>query len=277
MVAVAVDRQLRQSFDGAADIYDAARPEYPPELFGDLIDLADLGSGASLLEVGCGTGKATRPLAERGFRIVALELGDNLARVARRNLAGFPEVSVVNTAFEDWDPGDARFDLVFAATSWRWIDPAVRYQRAAAALRNTGALAFWSAEHAFPRDFDPFFIEIQAVYEGIGEDKLPWPPQRPDQVPDQVPEIEASGLFERPQVRRYVWERTYSADEYVALLDTFSGHRVMEPDAREHLDSEVRRRIAARDDQRIRRQWHAILHLARRLDDSVGEESAIGS
>jgi SAM-dependent methyltransferase len=260
---VADDPRLRESFDGVAEVYDAARPDYPSELFDDLIHLSRLRPGSELLEVGCGTGKATRPLAQRGFRIVALELGESLARVARRNLAEFPDVRLITAAFEDWDPGEARFDLVFGATSWGWIDPGVRYQRAAAALRPGGALAFWNALHAFPHGFDPFFTEIQAVYDAIGESwEGAWPPPPPDRVPDDSLEIAASGLFEAPQIRRYVWERSYSADEYIALLETFSGHRVMEPAARERLYAEVRARLARRPDKRVRRHWYSILHVA---------------
>src|SRR5689334_11973297 len=81
---------LRQTFETAADLYDAARPEYPPELFEELISLAGLRPGAQLLEIGCATGKATRPLLERRFRVVCVELGEQLAGRARRNLAGFP-------------------------------------------------------------------------------------------------------------------------------------------------------------------------------------------
>jgi SAM-dependent methyltransferase len=261
---VAGDPRLRDSFDAAAEIYDSARPDYPAELFDDLLRLAEIRPGAKLLEVGCGTGKATRPLALRGFRIVALELGENLARVARRNLMEFTDVSVVDAAFETWEPGDTRFDLVYAATSWQWVDPSIRYQRAAAALRPGGALAFWNAMHAFPSGFDPFFTEIQAVYDAIGEKwEGSWPPPTPHKVPDDSAEIEASGLFEPPRVRRYVWEHRYTADEYVALLDTFSGHRVMEPTARQYLYSEVRTRLNARPDQRVRRHWHSILHVAK--------------
>ena len=262
--------RLRESFDGAAEAYHSARPDYPTELFDDLIELAGLRPGAELLEVGCGTGKATRPLAERGFRIVALELGENLAHVAGRDLAELAEVRVINAAFETWDPGDARFDLVFAATSWHWVDPGVRYRRAAAALRPGGALAFWNALHAFPDGFDPFFTEIQAVYDAIGESwEGSWPPPPPETVPDESAEIEASGLFDHPRVQRYVWDLSYTADEYIALLDTFSGHRVMEPAAREHLYAEIRARLDARPDQQLRRHWYSILHVARLRPDVI--------
>jgi hypothetical protein len=87
---------LRRTFDLAADVYDTARPSYPAELFDDLVGLAELKPGARLLEIGCGTGKATRPLLERGFHVVCVEIGARLAERARRNLAGFPlEIDVM--------------------------------------------------------------------------------------------------------------------------------------------------------------------------------------
>jgi hypothetical protein len=90
-------------------------------------------------------------------------------------------------------------------------------------------------------------------------------------MPDDAAEIEASGLFDLPAVRRYVWEVRYSADEYIALLDTFSGHIAMDPVKRERLYGEVRRRLAAREEPVVRRHWSAILHVARRSE--VGRRS----
>src|ERR1700737_4379212 len=150
---------LRASFDDVANQYHSARPSYPDSLFGDLVDIAKLGKGARLLEIGCGTGIATRALAERGFAIVGLEIGTRLAEAARHNLAGLP-VDVRAASFETWDGPPSSFDLVYAATAWHWIDPAVGYARAHRLLRPGGHLAFWAALHGFPDDFDPFFAEI---------------------------------------------------------------------------------------------------------------------
>jgi SAM-dependent methyltransferase len=255
---------LRQTFDSAAELYDAARPEYPPELFDDVVALAGLEPGARLLEIGCATGKATRPFLERGFQVRCVELGAQLAERARRNLAAFP-VTIEVAPFESWNGEGERFDLVFAATAWHWIDPNVRYEKAQRLLRPGGHLAFWSAVHAFPDGFDPFFTEIQDVYDEIGEShEGEWPPPRPEDVADDAAEIEASGLFDDVRVRRYVWGRHYTADEYVALLDTFSGHIAMAPEKRERLYAEIRKRIAARADASVLRHWFAILHVARR-------------
>jgi SAM-dependent methyltransferase len=167
--------------------------------------------------------------------------------------------------FEGWEGEPESFDLVYAATAWHWVDRTIRYRKARRLLRPGGHLAFWSAQHAFPPGFDAFFTEIQDVYDAIGESyEGEWPPSPPEDMRDEAAEIEASGLFEEVKVRRYVWERRYTAEEYLALLNTFSGHIAMEPAKREHLYREIRRRIEQRRDRRVRRHWCAILHVARR-------------
>ncbi|MGW3352693.1 class I SAM-dependent methyltransferase [Nonomuraea rubra] len=257
---------LRATFDRAADTYQDARPDYPPDLYADLLAATALEPPAHLLEVGCGPGKATLPLARMGFRITAIELGDALAARAREHLAGFPGVSVITSSFEEWGPpAGARFDLLYAATAWKWVDPEVKYAKAARLLAEGGHLAVWNADHAFPAGFDPFFTEIQKVYDELGEgDGNPWPPPPPEEQPDPMAaEIEASGQFTVTGTKLYVWALRYTAEEYIALLDTFSGHIAMDPDTKEHLYREIRRLLAARPDGRITRHWSAVLTVAR--------------
>ncbi|MEJ7741411.1 MAG: class I SAM-dependent methyltransferase [Nocardioidaceae bacterium] len=154
MLAVpdAVDRErLRCTFDRAAERYHRARPEYPEQLLDDLVRLAELPPHGRLLEIGCGTGKATAPLARRGFHVTCIELGENLASAATSNLARFPDVQIVNASYDVWQPPHREtFDLVFAATSWHWLDPVTRYKRAWELLRPDGFLAFWGATQVFP-------------------------------------------------------------------------------------------------------------------------------
>jgi len=269
MTGVAQDRErLRKTFDQAADLYHEARPGYPDQLFDTLIEVTGLRIGDRLLEIGCATGKATVALAQRGFTITCVELGAELAAAARRHLADFPGVDVVECAFEAWQPpAGRRFDLAFAATAWHWIDPATRYQQAWQVVGRGGHLAFWGASHVVPVGGDPFFFDLQDVYEEIGEG-LPedaiWP--RPGELPDARAEIDASGLFECVFVGHFDWEVSYDVEQYLRLLDTFSGHIAMEPWKRERLYREIRRRLARRHDGRLRRHWGAVLNIARRLD-----------
>jgi SAM-dependent methyltransferase len=279
-------RHLKTTFNEDAELYDRARPDYPEQIFDDLVALASLPPDASLLEIGCGTGKATVPMAERGFRITCVELGENLASVARRNLAPFPDVRIVVAPFETWDPTSVAqacpersrrgpslephhgspFDLVYAATCWDWIDSDVRYRKASEVLKPRGKLAIIGCGHAFPKDADRFFFDIQDIYREIGED-IPgeqWPPPAPEDLPDFREEIGTSGLFGDVQARRYVWEVNYTAEEYIDLLNTFSGHIAMDPEKRDFLYRHVRERINSRPDSRVRRHWLAILNLARK-------------
>jgi SAM-dependent methyltransferase len=189
-------------------------------------------------------------------------MGPNLARLARRKLQQFPNVEIVTARFEDWEPNGAKFDLVFAANSWHWLDPRSRYARAAALLRPGSALAFTTSRHAFPPGFDTFFEDIQDCYETIGEARLSWPPPSPDQAPDSREEIEQSGFFEDVRTARYLRAHDFTADEHVALMSTASDHRLMEPAKREQLFGEMRRLIEARPNGRIRKHLLTILHVA---------------
>jgi len=240
-------------------------------LFDELVRLAELLPGARLLEVGCGTGKATIPLARRGFAVTCVEIGPQLAAQAQLNVADFASVEIVPAAFETWRPPASRtYDLVFAATAWHWIDPASRYRRAWDLLRAGGHIAFWGAEHVVPADGDPFFGEIQDVYDEIGEGLPPGSEfPRPGELPDAREEVEASGLFDRVEVRHFDWAVSYDADGYIELLETFSGHIAMERWQRDRLYSEIRRRLAHRADGRLRRHWGAVLHVARRRDSAA--------
>lgn len=259
--------RLRQAFNQAAGSYQRARPDYPAGLFDDLTAVTGLAPGSRLLEIGCATGKATVPMARRGFRVTCIEPGPDLAAAARRNLAGL-SADIIEDRFEDWQPAPGeRFDLVFAATAWNWIDPARRYALAWRTLRPGGHLAFWNALHVLPDDGDPFFREIQDVYDEIGEGLPPgsaW--HRPGELPDQATEINASGLFEVTHIRHFDWEQSYDADSYIELLDTFSNHITMQDWKRERLYAEIRRRLSRRSGNSVRRHWEAVLHIARRRD-----------
>ena len=156
------DRErLGQSFDSASDFYQRARPDYPPALIERILNVTELAPDGRVLEVGCATGKATLPFAQRGFRITCVEPGPALAAAARRNLVGFDAVKIEQVRFEDWVPGPGSFDLVIAAASWSWVDPDVRYRKAADVLRPGGYLAIYASAPASARSSAATFADPQ--------------------------------------------------------------------------------------------------------------------
>lgn len=272
--------RLRGTFGAAAHRYEQARPDYPEQLFDALVDLTWLRAGDRLLEVGPATGKATAPMAERGFRITGVELDPDLAAVAAARFVGSGNVTIVQDNFETWTPpAGAGLDLVYGATSWHWIDPTVRYRRAMAALRAGGHLAVWSTAHVVPDGGDPFFHQIQDIYDEIGEgNPADWHFPRPGELPPLNLERDSGGIFERIATRHFDWQTVYDAEGYIELLDTFSGHLSMQPWQRSRLFGEIRRRLAARPDGLLRRHWGAVLEVARlrsagpRLRHSDGDD-----
>jgi SAM-dependent methyltransferase len=255
--------QLRGAFEEVPDLYDRARPSYPEKVFDDLVALANLREGARLLEIGPGTGQATAPLAKRGFEVVGVELGAQLAEAARRRLARFENVDIVNANFETWETSGEPFDAVFAFTAFHWIDPALRYERSAELLREGGALAILRTKHVLPAGGDCFWVDVPNDYAAIGEDAEP--PPHPDDVEDMSEEVQASGMFRPVEVRRHLWDVTYSADEYIDVLETYSGHRRLPPELRERLYARIKRRIEATPDRSVRKTYLGILHVAPRL------------
>ena len=73
------DRGRAGSFGSVAEQYDRYRPGYPVALIDDLAALRP----ATVLDVGCGTGKAAVALAGRGLAVLGVEPDERMAEVAR--------------------------------------------------------------------------------------------------------------------------------------------------------------------------------------------------
>lgn len=255
--------ELRRTFDEDAERYDRARPGYPAELVDDLLELA--GAPRDVLEVGCGTGQLTVPLAERGCRIAAVELGPGMAAVARRRLASFPGARVEVGAFESAAVPAGGFDAVVSATAFHWIDPAVRLHRAADALRPGGALALVTTDHVAGGTED-FFVEVQACYERWDDDTPPGLRlSRADDIPPTTllaPDQPGRDRFGAATARSYDVDIPYSTAEYIDTLLTYSGHRALAPDSQKGLLDCIAELIDARYGGRIVKRYLNRLYVA---------------
>jgi SAM-dependent methyltransferase len=259
-------RRLRTTFEEVPELYERARPTYPADVFDDIVELGGVPPGARILEIGCGTGQATLPFAELGFEITCIELGQHLAALAQRKLAAFPNVEVVNSAFEEWPAPEADFDAIVGFSAFHWVDPDVRYVKSAALLREGGALAILSVQHVLPAGGDEFFVQVQEDYEAVAPDDpktLAGGPPPPDAVGDWSDEIDASGLFRNVAVRRYLWDIVYTADEYISVIDTYSWHRALEEERRRRLYERIRSRVEERPEGKVRKAYQATLNVAK--------------
>ncbi|MEV6418086.1 class I SAM-dependent methyltransferase [Kribbella sp. NPDC051718] len=223
---------LRRTFGEDAELYDRVRPTYPLRLYDDIARLLEDPQRPRVLEIGCGTGQATRPMLERGWSVKAVELSPELGRVARTNL---PELEVITAAFESWPLPAERFDLVLSATAFHWIDPEVRVPKSADALRPGGLLAIVSTHH-IAGGSEQFWIDVRDCYRRFTDDADETGMRGADEIPQEdTAEIDASGRFGSVVVRQYEWEQRYSAAEYLDLLSSYSGHRVLTSEQRNGL------------------------------------------
>jgi SAM-dependent methyltransferase len=218
--------ELRGGFDDDAVAYDRTRPVCPGVMFDDLMRVAQLKRGDRVVEIGCGTGQATVPMAERGLAVTAVELGLALAALARHRTGGYAGVSVAAAPFEDWqDDGETPARAVVSFNALHWIDPAVRYAKPAALLPAGAIMAVGGCSWARPADAAPFWADVQEDYRAAGFAGAPPPP--PEQIGGWHFPDEALGWFREVASLRYPFQWTYTAEDYLAQLGTQSGTRAL--------------------------------------------------
>ena len=128
-------------FDAIAEAYDARRSGYPREIVAAAVELAGLGVGSRVVEVGSGTGKLTEELVASGLRVDAVDPGRNMVALARRRVQESDLVRFHIGRFEEVSLPEERFDAVFSAAAFHWVDPKLGWSKAAALLRPGGTLA----------------------------------------------------------------------------------------------------------------------------------------
>jgi SAM-dependent methyltransferase len=249
-------------FDGIADLYDRVRPGYPDALIDDVIALAGVGPSSRVLEIGSGTGKATEAFVRRGLRVVGIEPGASLARIARQRFTGTDTVTIVEHTFEAWPLEPEAFDLVAVAQAFHWLSPETRFTKAAAALRPGGALAVFG--HSPVMERSPLRRELDRAYSqlapAIGASILTrW---YADEVSMRARFAE-SGRFGPVTMRVYPWSRTYEIEAYLDLLRTHSDYRLLPDAEREALLEGVRAAIL-RHGGMITVRYEAHLYVAKR-------------
>lgn len=256
------ERPQNLVFGEVADLYDRYRPSFPAGAINDIVSVASLDERSRALEIGPGTGKATVLLAPTGCEIVAVEPSAEMAAFARRNCSAFPNVSVVETTYEDVEVDDHSFDLVYAAQSWHWVDQVVGLDKTARVLRRGAVLAlFWNVSQ--PNEME-FHDEIDAVYARLAPDlthespKSGWQPSDDPSTP-----LEDHGAFIEIEQHDHRWAESYSTDDYANLMQTHSNHRMLDREALAHLVEEIRHVIDAHGGT-IEVPYETLLFTARR-------------
>lgn len=228
---------IRLSFDQDAEVYDRARPSYPAELYDALFEI--LPGAPEVVEVGPGTGQATRDLLARGAIVHAVEIGPEMAGRLRSNLPS-DRLRVTVGDFEDVEITAGSADAVFSATAYHWICASAQTDRPAHILRATGVVAIVDLIQVDSPEDSGFFAASQPIYERYGQGHTGPPAPRRDRVdPPMRRNLDNDSRFHSVSVCRFDWDQTYRAAEYRLLMRSYSGTQMMDPAERRGLLTDI--------------------------------------
>jgi SAM-dependent methyltransferase len=262
-----------RSFGGAAEVYDRVRPGYPDALFAHVA--AQL-PGPRVLEVGSGTGIATRGLTALGLDVTCIEPDPQMADVLARRMAGGPPVRIERQTFESARL-DGPYDGLISAQAWHWTDHTTNLDRAARLLRPDGFLGLvWNGGKLHP---EAAFQVIEALYDDAGlagADR----PREPIGTAAGLANVldpqtwPGDQLAAHPQFRYdgttlFTWQQVYSADDYTALLYSTSFYRVMDDNLRRDLLAAIAGVIREQFSDALTIEWFTQCYNARRLDPAA--------
>ncbi len=248
------ERENRTHFDEIVDNYDKARWDYPDALFADVFAYAGKGRGKKALEIGAGTGKATVPVLSAGYDVTAVEMGANMAAFLHEKCKGYAGFNVLHSTFEDAVLDDGGYDLAYAASAFHWVDARVGCPKVFRLLKKGGVFALMRSNEK-TADGDALYEEIQTVYRecyySYYTSKSRW--SRNDNEDLKTPSgiLEGFGFTDLKSyhfcdisLSFYNETLTYSADGYVALLDTMADKRALPEDNRKALYKGIAQAIA---------------------------------
>ncbi|WP_433360489.1 class I SAM-dependent methyltransferase [Actinoplanes sp. CA-142083] len=258
--------QLGLVFNEVPELYDRVRPGYPDDLFTDLAGLSGIGPGSPVLEVGAGTGQATRSLAALGCEVTALEPGPEMAALARDRLAALGSVHIEQSSFEAWDDHGVRFDAIVAASSWHWVDPAVGWLRAHELLLPGGWLALLGHMVVRRADEPEMYAETADLHEKFSPGNPGWGHPPLEEEARAIEQVWDASFFEEPVVHWYPTVQWFDGRGFADHLSSTSLYRKLDPSVREPLLDAIAERIRTRMGDRAARRYLTVLRAGRRRE-----------
>ncbi|WP_341528183.1 class I SAM-dependent methyltransferase [Nostoc sp. UHCC 0302] len=256
--------QRKNWYSPAAEAYNKARPQYPQDLIEQVINVAQLSTDSKILEVGCGPATATVAIAQLGCSIICLEPNPDFYKLAQQNCQAYPNVEIQNTSFEEWTLLPLEFDAVLAASSFHWISPEVGYPKAANALKENGNLILlWNKELQPAYEVYQRLSEVYQLYAPTldrYEDR-----ETQEDILRQLGNIAIdSGQFKNLIAGQVTSEVTYTSDEYLMLLNTYSPYLKLDSYSKEALFAGLKHRIEEEFGGSLQLSYISAFHIAQK-------------
>jgi SAM-dependent methyltransferase len=223
------DIDYKHTFNNQADLYNEARPKYPAELFSTLTKIINLPTDAHLLEIGPGTGQATKPFAEKDYSITAVEPGGKLVEVFKKELRNYDNVQIITNSYEDVELPTNTFDLVYVATAFHWLDPEIRFKKTHSLLKSGCFISIIRTCHILSGETKDFFDKTQPIYNQFANVSEKAAKSQVTKLADIKADILDTDLFKQVYFKVFPMRITYTSEQYIKLLSTFSEVIAMNP------------------------------------------------
>ncbi len=238
------DQSLQWTFDTKAAIYECIRPGYEKELYQDLFQYIPITPSSNVVEIGIGTGQATKPFLQTGCQLCAVEYGKAMANQCKQRFRAYPNFSVIHAPFEETIWTQNTYDLVYSATAFHWIKETIGYPKVYDMLKGGGVFARFANHPYVEKKNKPLHDAIQALYRIYMPDSKE-PLEYTEDDASAIAQIAAHYGFTDIVYHLYHRTRTFSAKEYTALLSTYSDHIAIEETRRNEFFSQIEASIEA--------------------------------
>ena len=229
------DRNLKDAFGNSSKNYQSSRREYPPELIDYIINKTNLTETSVILDIGCGTGKSTIPFAKIGCKIEAIDLSKEMIKEAIEATNKNLNISYNVCSFEDFKTDGKLFDAILSGTSFHWLEPIIRTKKILSVLKNKGHIAiFWSYPAYENSDF------LQKLREIYKNDVPKYPEGYTKNEERFIPELKDYGLFENIRLKEFLVSETYTKEELINLLNSYSWITSLDSEAKENFFNKIK-------------------------------------
>lgn len=242
--------EKKLTFNEQAKRYDDLRPIYPDTMYTDLIHYANLNESSNLLEIGIGTGQATKPLLDKNYTITAIEIGDKLAKYTQNKYSDYNNLTVITSDFESVQLKE-KYNLIYSASAFHWIDPDLGVSKVYDLLEEHGVFSYISIT-PFPHHISyPLFEDLQQVYKEYGK-----------YFGNKVIEATVNNLqkmvtskikyrtdllskynFNNIQSNTYTYQKDFTSESYIELISTYSDHASIPDEDRYPFFDKIKQKI----------------------------------
>lgn len=232
------------TFNTIAEEYNKWRPTYVPELYNDIFSYKPINQLSNVLEIGIGTGQATLPIIKTGCNLIAVELGENLAEIARRKFCSYNNFSIITGEFQNYESNDNIYDLIYSASAFHWIPEEVGYSKVYKMLKPGGVFVRF-ADHPFygKKGQEALWDDIENVYE-----KYMPKPEKPMSEYTEIDAIDRANIalkYGFVDIAHKLYHRTitYNSDDYIKRIAIQNDKIALEKSIRDKLCNEIKETI----------------------------------